>query len=209
MELFFASGNEHKKKEMTKLFPSYTIRLPKEFGVDFDPIEDGTTFAANSLIKAETLYKLVQKPVIADDSGIEVDILNGRPGIYSARYAGKDDPFGLYQEKKLSSKERNALLIEEVIDRIKDSQQPVTCRFVCAMTLYINKKTFLTVQETIEGQLITDITKAQGQNGFGYDPIVFIPEYNKTMAELTEDEKNAISHRGKCAKKINLFLKNL
>ena len=77
------------------------------------------------------------------------------------------------------------------------------------MTLYINKNTFITVQETIEGQLVTDISKAKGTNGFGYDPIVFIPEYNKTMAELTEDEKNAISHRGKCAQKINVFLKNL
>ena len=209
MEIFVATGNEHKKQELCQLFYPHKIIIPKDRGINFNPEENGTSFIENALIKAKALYELVKKPVIADDSGICVDILNGAPGIYSARYVGK----GEYSEKKISDQERNVLLLEEAYGikkgRCIDENTPLTCRFVCAMVLYLGKDRMYIAQETIEGTLVSDIESAKGSNGFGYDPIVYLPELGKTIAELSPEEKNKISHRGKAAKSLQLIVQNI
>lgn len=209
MKIFVATGNLHKKKELSELFAPHEILIPSDIGISFNPDETGTTFIANSLIKAEALWQIVKTPVIADDSGICVDILDGRPGIYSARYSGKDAAPGT---RECTQQEKNALLLEEAWGKASEQglgkDAVLTCRFVCAMVLYLGKERFISVQETIEGQLVSGIDKATGKGGFGYDPVVFLPEFGKTIAELSEEEKNHISHRGKAAAKIRAILEN-
>lgn len=209
MKLFFASGNRHKQAEIAKLFPKHEVLIPADCGIDFDPEENGNSFVENSLIKAKALFDIVKVPVIADDSGICVDALNGVPGIFSARYAGIDDPKGKNHGEKLNSVERNRLLLEHVEKTFANSNNSNnlrTCRFVCAMVLYLGNERFYAVQETIEGELVKNFECSKGVNGFGYDPIFYLPEYGKTIAELSDEEKNAISHRGKAAKKIAKLL---
>ena len=118
MEIFLASSNEHKKHEMEELFKDYTIITPKDINLNFDPIEDGKSFVENSLIKAKALYEIVKKPVLADDSGICVDALDGKPGIYSARYCGRLK--NKVDGHKLSQNEQNGLLIEDVNLTLKE-----------------------------------------------------------------------------------------
>ena len=199
MIIYAATGNEHKRQELSQLFAPHTIIIPKDKGIDFDPEENGNSFVENTIIKAKALYDIVKKPVIADDSGICVDVLDGKPGIYSARYVGNNT----FSEKKISDSERNVLLLQEAAEVAKQKgispDTPLSCRFVCAMVLYLGKDRYYIAQETIEGFLVKDIESAKGSGGFGYDPIVFLPEYDKTIAELTAEEKNAISHRGKAA----------
>ena len=136
MKIFVATGNLHKKKELSELFAPNEIFIPSDMGIDFNPDETGNTFIANSLIKAESLWQIAKTPVIADDSGICVDILDGRPGIYSARYAGKGVLPGT---KECSQQEKNALLLEEAWDKAFEQglgkHDVLTCRFVCAMVL--------------------------------------------------------------------------
>lgn len=202
MIIYAATGNEHKRKELSALFSPARIVIPKDEGIDFNPLENGQTFTDNSLIKAKALYDIVKCPTIADDSGICVDILDGKPGIHSARYTGNNT----YSENRISDGERNVLLLEEAYRAAEKKglshDTPLSCRFVCAMVLYLGRERFFISQETIEGFLVKDINEAKGKGGFGYDPVVFLPEYNKTIAELTEEEKNKISHRGKAARNI-------
>jgi len=212
MTIWFATGNAHKKTELSAILRTHGVDcrllIPKDAGLDFDPEETGTGFHENALLKARELYTLLDKarpplfnpddPVIADDSGICVDALDGRPGIYSARYAGKG-----HSGKKLEASERNALLLEEVGDAADRK-----ARFVCAMVLMYNPNRFFIAQETIEGELVKNMEQAKGIGGFGYDPVFFIPELGKTAAELSDDEKNMISHRGKAGKIIAERIKN-
>ncbi len=206
MRLFLASGNRHKQKEMQEIFPEYEILIPADAGIDFDPDETGTTFYENSLIKARALWNLVQEPVIADDSGICVRALKNAPGIYSARYAGPDYMQGKPDGSKISQEEQNRFLIQQLNDTGASDR---SCFYACAMVLLLNDEKFFVAQETFEGQLIDDISKQAGNGGFGYDPIVYLPEYKKTIAEISADEKNAISHRGKAAKAIAAILKTI
>lgn len=206
MRLFLASGNRHKQKEMQEIFPEYEILIPADAGIDFDPDETGTTFYENSLIKARALWNLVHEPVIADDSGICVRALKNAPGIYSARYAGPDYMQGKPDGSKISQEEQNRFLIQQLNDTGASDR---SCFYACAMVLLLNDEKFFVAQETFEGQLIDDISKQAGNGGFGYDPIVYLPEYKKTIAEISADEKNAISHRGKAAKAIAAILKTL
>lgn len=206
MRLFLASGNRHKQKEMQEIFPEYEILIPADAGIDFDPDETGTTFYENSLIKARALWDLVHEPVIADDSGICVRALKNAPGIYSARYAGPDYMQGKPDGSKISQEEQNRFLIQQLNDTGASDR---SCFYVCAMVLLLNDEKFFVAQETFEGQLIDDISKQAGNGGFGYDPIVYLPEYKKTIAEISADEKNAISHRGKAAKAIAAILKTI
>lgn len=191
MTVYFASGNRHKQEEMARIFHPCTIRIPADDGITFDPEETGSNFISNSLLKAKALYDLVGKPVLADDSGICVDALGGLPGVRSARY-GQDE--GL----KLDAAGKNALLLE----RMK-GQQNRSCRFVCAMVLYLAPDRFICVQETLEGVLVEE---QRGSGGFGYDPVVFLPGYGKTVAELTDAEKDECSHRGKAGREIAAML---
>ncbi|MCR4789869.1 MAG: RdgB/HAM1 family non-canonical purine NTP pyrophosphatase [Treponemataceae bacterium] len=213
MEIFLASGNLHKKHEMEELFSEHKIVIPKDIGLEFDPEETGSTFFENSLIKAKALYEIVKKPVLADDSGICVDGLDGKPGIYSARYCGrKTDKIDGH---KLAQNEQNSLLIEDLNLTLKeknlnpDDEKLRSCRYVCALILYYGKDQFICAQETMEGFLIKDIKESRGNQGFGYDPVIFLPKFNKTIAELTEEEKNQISHRGKAAFEIKAAMKEI
>lgn len=214
MKIYFASGNLHKKQEMAALFPEFSLVIPSEEGIDFNPEENGSTFLENSLIKARTLWNLVHQPVLADDSGICVDILNGIPGIYSARYGGKDFHQGRADGIKTTQAEQNQFLIEETDFAIQQCkaqvldlpENPRSCRYVCAMVLYLGPDRFYSAQETMEGHLIQKPDLARGTGGFGYDPIVILKGTDKTIAELSAEEKNTLSHRGKAAKILRKIL---
>lgn len=216
MKIYLATGNKNKKREMVELFQGHEIIIPSDENIEFDPEETGITFYENSLIKAKALYDIVHYPVIADDSGICVDALGGSPGIYSSRYAGPDFMQGKPDGTKISQEEQNVFLIEQTNKAIKDSTLPKmpylhgprSCHYTCAMVLYCGPDRLFVAQETFEGSLIDDINKQAGSGGFGYDPIVFLPEYNKTVAQLTADEKNAISHRGKAVRAIQKIIEN-
>lgn len=207
MDLFVASGNTHKKEELIPFFPGFNLILPKDKGIDFNPIENGDTFVSNSLIKAKYIYDLTHKPVLADDSGLCVDALQGKPGIYSARYKG------IFTENKkdLTQQEKNELLIKEtnyIISENKKKNISTTrkCRFVCSLIFYFGPEKFYSVQETLEGEIVNSIEDSIGTMGFGYDPIVYLPELNKTVAQLTLPEKNLLSHRGKACSTLNKLI---
>ena len=214
MKIYLATGNKNKKREMCELLPEHTVLIPSDEGIDFDPDETGTTFYENSLIKARTLYDIVHCPVIADDSGICVDALAGAPGIYSSRYAGPDFMKGSPDGKKISQEEQNIFLIQQLNDAIKEGKLPKgeylhgerSCHYTCAMVMYLGTDRLFVAQETFEGTLIDDISKQAGEGGFGYDPIVFLPEYNKTVAQISANEKNAISHRGKALRALQKII---
>ncbi|MBQ9624125.1 MAG: RdgB/HAM1 family non-canonical purine NTP pyrophosphatase [Treponema sp.] len=205
-KLYLASGNKHKKQEMQQILPDYEIRIPSDDGIDFDPLEDGKSFYENSLIKARALWELVHEPVIADDSGICVDALGGEPGIYTSRYAGPDFMHGKPDGSKITQGEQNKFLIQQLNDTGSENR---ACHYTCAMVLLLNKDRFFVAQETFEGELIHSIEEQAGTGGFGYDPIVWLPQYKKTVAEISAEEKNKISHRGKAVHAIAQILKNL
>lgn len=217
MKIYLATGNKNKKREMCELLPEHTILIPSDEGIEFDPDETGTTFYENSLIKARTLYDLVHCPVIADDSGICVDALGGAPGIYSSRYGGPDYMKGRPDGAKTSQEDQNIFLINQLNEAIKNGNLPKgeylhgerSCHYTCAMVMYCGTDRLYVAQETFEGTLINDIKDQAGEGGFGYDPIVFLPEYNKTVAQITADEKNAISHRGKAVRALQKIINTL
>lgn len=194
MTIWFATGNAHKKQELAAILRGHEIRTPADAGIAFDPEETGSTFLDNALIKARALYGLVKEPVVADDSGICVDALGGRPGVLSARYGSEDGA-------KLDSAERNALLLRELGDAADRS-----ARFVCAMVLMLSEDRFFVAQETLEGEIVAE---GRGRGGFGYDPVMFIPALGKTVAELSEADKNRLSHRGKAGERIAAILAEL
>lgn len=191
MKIYFASGNAHKKEEIARLFPEHKVVMPSDEGISFDPEETEPDFYGNALIKARALYELVHQPVLADDSGICVDALDGKPGVLSARYGSENGT-------KLDSSDRNRLLLAQM-----NGKTDRTARFVCNMVLYLAPDRFWAVQETLEGELIRE---ERGSGGFGYDPIVFISEYGKTVAELSPEEKDRCSHRGKAGRLIAQLL---
>ncbi len=207
MELILASRNKKKIKEMEAILAENIsgIRILSldDVGFEGDIEEDGTTFEENALIKARTAMAASGNRIaaiadariaaIADDSGLSVDALNGAPGVYSARYAGEhgDDAAN------------NALLIKNLAD-VPASER--TARFVCCIACVFPDGTSFTVRGETEGLIIDD---ARGDGGFGYDPYFYYPPLGKTFAELTADEKNAISHRGKAVEKLAEKLKNI
>jgi XTP/dITP diphosphohydrolase len=196
MTIWFATGNAHKKAELAAILADHHIRIPAETSdpalVNFNPAETGSSFLENALIKARELHRLTQEPVIADDSGLCVDALDGRPGIYSSRYGGGGG-------EKLGSPERNALLLSELGD--KPNRR---ARFVCAMILLYTPDRFFIAQETLEGEIVRDL--GRGSGGFGYDPILYLPDRGRTVAELADAEKNRISHRAKAGRIIARIL---
>jgi XTP/dITP diphosphohydrolase len=191
MLVWFATGNKHKREELAAILPQLELRVPGEAGLDFEPEEYGSTFLENALIKARALYKLVGGPVIADDSGLCVDALGGRPGVLSARY-------GSERGRVPSSEERNALLLRELGNTPERG-----ARFVCAMVLLFNDNRFFAAQETLEGKLLYE---QRGTGGFGYDPILYLDDHDCTVAELPEYVKNKLSHRSKAARQLSLHL---
>lgn len=195
-KLLVASNNEHKIneiKEILKDFPLKIISL-KEAGIDVDVEENGDTFMENAHIKASEIYKLADEcMVMADDSGLTVDILNGEPGVYSARYSGEHG----------NSKKNNEKLLRN-LKGIKFEDRKA--KFVCAIALIINEEKVINVQGEIEGYIVEG---ERGKDGFGYDPLFYIPEFEKTFAEMSSDEKNSISHRGRALKEIQEKIKEI
>ena len=190
MKVVLSSKNAHKLQELQDILSAQGVEviLESAAGVDVEVEETGTTFEENSLLKARAVMEASGLPAIADDSGLMVDALNGAPGVYSARYGGPGlDDAGRYR-----------LLLENmrgVLDR--------KCRFVSAITLCMPSGDIVTARGECPGTLAY---APQGENGFGYDPIFFVPEKKKTFAQLTAEEKNAISHRGRA---LQLFQEKL
>ena len=191
-----ATNNQHKKQELQQIMKNISLVTPGELGIEFDCDETGSTFLENSMLKAQTLFKLTGKPVIADDSGLCVDGLDGAPGIYSSRYGSNGGP-------ELESPERNNYLLSNM-KALKGAEKR-SAAFVCCMSAIIDEYRCYSVQERMRGY-ITD--EPFGAGGFGYDPVFFLPQYNKTVAELSDAEKNAVSHRGQAAARLDLLLKD-
>ena len=183
MKIVFATKNEGKVKEVIKMLNMDKIELitMAQAGIDVDVVEDGTTFEENAMKKAVEIMKISKMPAIADDSGLEIDYLDKQPGVHSARFLGHDTSYNIKNKKIL-----------EMLEGVPDEKR--TARFVSAVCLALPDGRTIITKGTIEGMIGHEI---KGKNGFGYDPIFFIPEINKYSAELTMDEKNAISHRGK------------
>ncbi|MBV7274360.1 XTP/dITP diphosphatase [Clostridiaceae bacterium UIB06] len=187
--LIVASNNVKKIKEIKAILAKYPIDVLslKEAGIDIDVEEDGNTFIENSYKKASEIYKIVNKSmVLADDSGLMVDCLDGAPGVYSARFAGEHG-----NDKKNNEKLLKLLEGKKIEER--------EAKFVCAMVLIIDDSTVVKVQGEIKGRIIDE---EKGENGFGYDPLFYVPEYDMTFAEMNSEIKNSISHRAKALKKL-------
>ena len=179
--IILASNNKDKVKEVKEILKGYDIISMKEAGIDVDIEENGTTFEENALIKARAIMKLTGQITMADDSGLEIDYLNKAPGVYSARFMGHDTSYDI----------KNKALIQK-LEGVKGSDR--SGRFVCAIAVCFPDGREIVKRGTMEGLIAEEI---KGDNGFGYDPIVYLPEYGKTSGELAPEEKNKISHRGK------------
>lgn len=181
--IIFATGNAGKMKEIKAILADLGMDIlsMKEAGVTIDIEENGSTYEENALIKARAVSALTGDIVLADDSGLEIDYLNGEPGVFSARYLGEDTSYRV----------KNANLIDR-LEGVPDEKR--TARFVCAIAAVLPDGRELTTRATIEGRIGYE---EKGEGGFGYDPIFFVPEFGKTTAELTAEEKNQVSHRGK------------
>ena len=191
--MIFATGNQDKIKEIRAILGDIgeEILSMKEAGIDLDIVEDGTTFEENAVIKAKAVSKLTGQLALGDDSGLEVDALNKEPGIYSARYMGVDTPYEV--------KNRN------IIERLEGVEgKDRSARFVCAIAAAFPDGEVITTRGTIEGVIAKE---PAGTNGFGYDPIVYVPEYGMTTGQMEPEAKNKISHRGKALMAMKEILK--
>lgn len=181
--MIFATGNQGKMKEIRAILGDIgeEIISMKEAGIDIDIVENGSTFEENAIIKAKAIMEVTGQLVLADDSGLEVDALNKEPGIYSARYLGEDTSYDIKNR--------------DIIRRLEGVEgDDRSARFVCVIAAAFPDGEIVTTRGTIEGL----ITKEQlGENGFGFDPIVYVPEYGMTTGQMDPDLKNSISHRGK------------
>lgn len=189
-----ATQNKGKVKEIKEILGDLPVEVKTmgEVGIDIEVEENGTTFEENAIIKAEAISKLVPEAlVIADDSGLEIDYLNKEPGIYSARYLGKDTPY----------EEKNQIIIDRLDGVPKEKR---TARFVCAMALAKVGEETVTTYATIEGYIGDH---AEGENGFGYDPIFFVDELGTSTAALSLEAKNEISHRAKALRAMVEIIK--
>ena len=187
-KIIFATGNQGKMKEVREIQKDLDAEVlsMKEAGVRAEIVEDGTTFEENAVIKAKAVCRLTGEIALADDSGLEVDYLNKEPGVYSARYMGEDTSYHIKNKS--------------IIDRLQGvPDEKRTARFVCVIAAAFPDGTVKTVRGTMEGIIGYE---EQGENGFGYDPIFFLPQYGCTSAQISMEEKNKISHRGKALRAI-------
>lgn len=187
-EVILASSNQGKVREVQAMLQDMGMRVVPLFETGFtDEIEEnGSTFAENAALKAETVRNALHKPVLADDSGLEIDCLDKQPGIYSARYLGHDTPYDL----------KNKMILEKLEGVAEEDR---SARFVCAMALALPDGETIITQATMEGMIGYE---SRGENGFGYDPIFYLPEFGMTSAEITPAQKNEISHRAKALRKM-------
>jgi len=186
-ELILASNNAHKVEEIKSILEDYSILTLKDINYTKEIVEDGSTFEENALIKARTISKYSGKTAISDDSGLSVDLLDGRPGVYSARYS------------KEQTDEKN---IEKVL--LELNGQKSKAKFVSVIALVKPDGTELTFRGECHGEIIFE---KRGTNGFGYDPIFYVPSLDKTFAELSAEQKNSISHRKQSLEKFSQYLK--
>ena len=194
MKILIGTNNAHKAQEIRDMLSDFEILRPKDIGLDMDVEENGGSFEENAMIKAKAFAEASGMMTLADDSGLEVDCLNGEPGIYSARYCpkpGADD------------RDRRDFLLENI--RKCGAVRPWTARFVCHIAVvFPDGRTTLTTVGTCEGEIIPE---ERGSGGFGYDPIFYMPEKGMTLSEMTEEGKNAVSHRGNAVKKAAPLLR--
>lgn len=192
MKIIFATGNENKLREIRQITENMGIEIVsmKDAGYYTEVEETGTTFEENAYLKASAIAKKCNLPTLADDSGLEIDYLNKEPGIYSSRFMGEDTPHSV----------KNAELLRRM-EGVPDEKR--TARFVCAICFVRPDGSSETVKATMEGRVAY---KSAGKNGFGYDPIFFLPERGCTSAELSPEEKNEISHRGKALRMMRDIL---
>lgn len=186
--LIFATGNEGKMKEIRMIFQDlgYEILSLKDLDLDIEIEENGSTFEENAIIKAKAIMEITHEMVMADDSGLEVDYLDKAPGVYSARYMGENTPYTVKNHH-----------IMHLLRNAKESQR--TARFISAIACVFPDGEILTTEGVLEGIIGYE---ERGENGFGYDPIFYLPEFGHTIAELTLEQKNEISHRGKALRKM-------
>lgn len=191
--IIFATTNKNKVKEVNMMMEDFDVELVtmKEVGIDVDIVENGTTFEENAIIKARTIMEMTGEIAIADDSGLEVDYLDGAPGIYSARFLGEDTSYDI----------KNNYIINK-LKNVRGKER--SARFVCAMAAAFPNGEVLTCKGTIEGVIALE---QKGTNGFGYDPIVYVPEYEMTTGEMAPELKNSISHRGKALEQMKEILR--
>lgn len=187
-KIIFATTNQGKMNEIRMIMKDCAVPIVslKEAGIEADIVEDGSTFEENAIIKAKAIMELTGCLTLADDSGLEVDYINKEPGVYSARYMGEDTPYSVKNQS--------------IIDRLKGAEgEQRSARFVCAIAACFPDGRILTTYGTIEGQIGYE---EKGENGFGYDPILYVPKYGKTTGEMTAEFKNEISHRGISLRKM-------
>lgn len=191
-KIVFATGNENKMKEIRMILSDLGMEIlsQKEAGIKADIVENGTTFEENAIIKATEVAKFTDAIVLADDSGLEIDYLNKEPGIYSARYMGENTSYDI----------KNQTLINR-LDGVEDEKR--TARFVCAIAAAFPDGSVEVVRGTMEGRIGYKIS---GNNGFGYDPIFYLPQYGCTSAELSPEQKNEVSHRGEGLRKMRKII---
>ncbi|MBQ7956292.1 MAG: XTP/dITP diphosphatase [Lachnospiraceae bacterium] len=192
-QIIFATGNAGKVREIRAILGDLGLEVlsMKEAGISADIEEDGATYEENALIKAREVAKYTDAIVMADDSGLEIDYLNCEPGIYSARYMGEDTPYTV----------KNNNLIER-LNGVPDEER--TARFVCAIAAVLPGGEEVTTRGIIEGRIGYE---EAGENGFGYDPIFYVPQFGKTTAQLSPEEKNQVSHRGKALEQMKEILR--
>lgn len=192
-KIIFATGNEGKMNEIRMILSDldYEVFSLKEMNINIEIVEDGITFEENAIIKAKTIMEMTKHIVLADDSGLEVDYLGKAPGIYSARYLGEDTSYDI----------KNKHIIDQLIDA-KGKER--SARFICAIACAFPDGEAITTRGTMEGLIGYE---EKGGNGFGYDPIFVVPEFQCTSAELSPEQKNAISHRGKALMQMKEILK--
>lgn len=193
--IIFATGNQGKLREIRDILADLGIEVisMKDAGIVADIDENGTTFEENAIIKARTIHELTGEAVMADDSGLEIDYLNKEPGVLSARYMGEDTSYHI----------KNMNLVER-LNGVPDEQR--TARFVCVIALVLPNGEAFTTKGNFEGRIGYE---EKGENGFGYDPIFYVPEFGCYSAELSPEQKNAISHRGEALRKMKEKIEQL
>lgn len=193
MRLIFATGNQGKMKEIRMVLHDLGVEIlsMKEAGISVDIDENGETFEENALIKAREIAKYAEDAIVlADDSGLEIDYLNKEPGVHSARFMGEDTSYDIKNQHIL-----------DLLQGVEEDKR--SARFVCVISAVLPNGEEYVTRATIEGRIGHE---SRGENGFGYDPIFYVPEYNCTTAELTLEQKNQISHRGKALEEIKKIL---
>lgn len=195
-KLIVASNNDHKIKEIKEMLSQFHFEVLslKEASLNIEVEETGSTFMDNAEIKASEIFKIAGGDmVLADDSGLSVESLDGAPGVFSARFAGEHGDTRANNEKLLY-----------LLDGEKEENRKA--KFICAMVLIVNEDQIVKVQGEVDGIIIDEF---RGEKGFGYDPLFYVPEYNKTFAQMSNEEKNVISHRGRALDKLKSEFKKL